>query len=182
MNEDKITADGGLYLRKLQTSDAALLHAGFTDEESAVYFLQKKYRNFHDTETLVEWLCTSGNYFVVVRERDDQVIGLAGTRPLQGRSGVVRLAYMINQRYRGRGIMPKVIRAVTEYELGKPGICRIEAAIRPDNIRSLRCIEKAGYHMEKMIDSDPEQPGDEVMKKRILYVREQSLSASEDSD
>lgn len=173
ITEEQIQTEGGLYLRKLRLTDAELLHTAFSDEDSATYFTQKKYKNFHDTKTLVAWLCSVGDYFTVVREKGDQVIGLIGTRPVKDKPGVVRLAYVIHKRYRGRGIMPEVIRALTVQVFQNGKVNRIEATIRPDNVKSLRCIEKAGYHMERVIEAEANQPDtgdDELLKRRILYV------------
>ena len=79
---------------------------------------------------------------------------------------------MIFKGHRGRGVAPKVIRALTSVCMEREEIKKIEAAIRPDNIKSLRCIEKAGYTMRSIIDAEPGSSEDGALAKRILYVYE----------
>lgn len=161
MNDDVLSTGAGIYLRPLRKSDTFLLQPLLEENESATYFTERTYNNFYDTKSLIEYLCDVGEYFLVERERDGQIIGIAGTRENKENPGVRKIAYMLGSRFRGRGIMPEVIETLTEYVLSKDGVEAIEAAIRPDNVRSLRCIEKAGYEFEKMQNSD----------RKLIYVR-----------
>ena len=79
---------------------------------------------------------------------------------------------MIFKGHRGRGVAPKVIRALTSVCMERTAVQKIEAAIRPDNIKSLRCIEKAGYTMKGMIDAEPGSAEEGALAKRILYAYE----------
>ena len=75
-----IQVEGGFCLRPLATTDAAAFQEAFSEEESARYFTQQRLQGFRDAKTLVEWLCESGEYYVILRQSDAQVIGLVGTR------------------------------------------------------------------------------------------------------
>lgn len=170
--EEVIQVEGGFCLRPLATTDAAAFQEAFSEEESARYFTQQRLQGFRDAKTLVEWLCESGEYYVILRQSDAQVIGLVGTRERKEAPGVLRISYMIFKGHRGRGVAPKVIRALTSVCMEREEIKKIEAAIRPDNIKSLRCIEKAGYTMRSIIDAEPGSSEDGALAKRILYVYE----------
>ena len=170
--EEVIQVEGGFLLRPLAISDAAAFEEAFSEEESARYFTQQRLQGFRDAKALVEWLCETGEYFVIVRQSDVQVIGLIGTRGKKEVPGVLRISYMIFKGHRGRGVAPKVIRALTSVCMEREEIRKIEAAIRPDNIKSLRCIEKAGYVMTGIIDAEPGSSADGALAKRIVYVYE----------
>jgi len=168
--EEVIQVEGGFLLRPLAITDAAAFQEAFSEEESARYFTQQRLQGFRDAKALVEWLCESGEYYVILRQSDTRVVGLIGTRERKEAPGVLRISYMIFKGYRGRGVAPKVIRALTSVCMEKEAVQKIEAAIRPDNIKSLRCIEKAGYTMQGIIDAEPGTAEDGALAKRILYV------------
>jgi len=168
--EEVIQVEGGFSLRPLAITDATAFQEAFSEEESARYFTQQRLQGFRDAKALVEWLCESGEYYVILRQNDAQVLGLIGTRERKDAPGVLRISYMIFKGHRGRGVAPKVIRALTSVYMEQDEIKRIEAAIRPDNIKSLRCIEKAGYTMCGMIDAEPGSDDNGTLAKRILYI------------
>lgn len=170
MNEEILSTGAGIYLRPLRKSDTFLLQPLLEESESATYFTERSYTNFHDTKSLIEYLCDSGEYFLVERERDGQIIGIVGTRENKERPGVRRIAYMLGSRFRGRGIMPEVIETLTEYVLSGNAVQAIEAAIRPDNVRSLRCIEKAGYGFEQMQTDNSGGTAD----RKMIYIKKAS--------
>ncbi len=165
--EEFIDAGAGFFLRPLKETDTFLLKPLLEDDESVTYFTERNYKNFHDTKSLVEWLCESGEYYLLVHERDGAVAGIAGLRTVKEREGVRRLAYMLAKKYRGKGIMPAVIESVTEHAFSDEGVTLIEAAIRPDNIKSLRCIEKAGYEFDRIVDREE----DELKNRKLIYVK-----------
>lgn len=170
--EEVIQVEGGFCLRPLAITDAAAFQEAFSEEESARYFTQQRLQGFRDAKALVEWLCASGDYYTILRQSDAQIVGLIGTRERKEAEGILRISYMIFKGHRGRGIAPKVIRALTSVCMEREDVMKIEAAIRPDNIKSLRCIEKAGYSMNGIIDAEPGTEADGALAKRILYVYE----------
>lgn len=170
--EDTIQVEGGFLLRPLSVTDAMVFQEAFSEEESARYFTQQRLQGFRDAKALLEWLCETGSYYVILRQKEAQIIGLIGVREQKEKQGTFRISYLIFKGHRGRGVAPKVIRALTSTYIKLDGVERIEAAIRPDNIKSLRCIEKAGYRLQGMMDAEPEKEQGGALNKRILYVYE----------
>ena len=170
--EEVIQVEGGFYLRPLANTDAAAFQEAFSEEESVRYFTQQRLQGFRDAKTLIEWLCESGEYYAILRQKDEQVIGLIGVREKKDTPGVLRISYMIFKGHRGRGVAPKVIRVLTSACMERESVRKIEAAIRPDNIKSLRCIEKAGYIMMGIINAETDGNDEGALAKRILYVYE----------
>ncbi len=170
--EEVIQVEGEFYLRPLKNTDALAFQEAFAEEESARFFTQQRLQGFRDVKVLIEWLCESGEYYTIVRKTDSQVIGIIGISERQEAPAVYRISYMIFKGHRGRGVAPKVIRALTSVCMERKDVSRIEAAIRPDNIKSLRCIEKAGYTMNGMIDAEPGSENEGALAKRILYIYE----------
>ena len=105
------------------------------------------------------------------RYRDDYAQGLAiaffifelGSGRLAGgitigniRRGVsqsAHIGYWIGERYAGRGLMSDAVKVLTRFAFDTLRLHRIEAACIPDNIRSIRVLEKAGFQHEGLLRS-----------------------------
>jgi [ribosomal protein S5]-alanine N-acetyltransferase len=58
------------------------------------------------------------------------------------------LGYWIARRFAGRGATTTAVALVTDHLLGAAGLHRVEVCIRPENIASLRVVEKLGFRYE----------------------------------
>jgi ribosomal-protein-alanine N-acetyltransferase len=58
------------------------------------------------------------------------------------------LGYWIDRRRSGLGIMPTAVALVVDHCLTAVGLHRIEVNIRPENVASLRVVEKLGFRDE----------------------------------
>lgn len=58
------------------------------------------------------------------------------------------IGYWIDSRVAGRGLMPTAVALATDHCLRGVGLHRIEVNIRPENVASLRVVEKLGFRDE----------------------------------
>jgi len=65
-----------------------------------------------------------------------------------GSASTGQIGYWIDQRWAGRGIIPTAVALATDYCFQVMGLHRIEIAIRPENEKSLRVVEKLGFRPE----------------------------------
>lgn len=70
-------------------------------------------------------------------------------------NGVVRgafdscaLGYWVDGRVAGRGVTPTAVALVVDHAFGPVGLHRVEANVRPENVASLRVVEKLGFRRE----------------------------------
>jgi [ribosomal protein S5]-alanine N-acetyltransferase len=59
-----------------------------------------------------------------------------------------QIGYWVDQRLAGRGIIPTAVALAVDYCFGSMGLHRVEIAIRPENVRSLRVVAKLGFRPE----------------------------------
>jgi [ribosomal protein S5]-alanine N-acetyltransferase len=59
-----------------------------------------------------------------------------------------QIGYWVDQRVAGQGIIPTAVALATDYCFSVMGLHRIEIAIRPENERSLRVVQKLGFRLE----------------------------------
>lgn len=63
---------------------------------------------------------------------------------VRGSAQMASIGYWLDQRYAGRGVMPRAVALVIDHCFFEVGLHRIEIAIRPENSNSLRVVEKLG--------------------------------------
>jgi ribosomal-protein-alanine N-acetyltransferase len=59
-----------------------------------------------------------------------------------------QIGYWVDQGLAGRGIIPTAVALAVDYCFGAMGLHRVEIAIRPENVRSLRVVAKLGFRPE----------------------------------
>ncbi|HEY6739242.1 MAG TPA: GNAT family protein [Actinopolymorphaceae bacterium] len=59
-----------------------------------------------------------------------------------------QIGYWIDQAYAGRGIIPTAVALATDHCFFVLGLHRLEIHIRPENVASLRVVEKLGFRPE----------------------------------
>jgi ribosomal-protein-alanine N-acetyltransferase len=59
-----------------------------------------------------------------------------------------QIGYWVDQRLAGRGIIPTAVALAVDYCFTGMGLHRVEIAIRPENVRSLRVVAKLGFRPE----------------------------------
>ena len=64
-----------------------------------------------------------------------------------------QIGYWIGERYAGKGLMLDALELLIAHAFETLRLHRIEAACIPDNLRSLRLLEKAGFQREGLLRS-----------------------------
>ena len=65
---------------------------------------------------------------------------------VRGSAQFASIGYWLDQRYAGRGIMPRAVAMAIDHCFTTVGLHRVEVCIRPENTNSLRVAEKLGMH------------------------------------
>ena len=91
-----------------------------------------------------------GRWACVLRETGE-VIGFAGLKYLP-ETGEVDLGYRLLAECWGRGYATEACLAVIEYGFKTLRLARITALVRPENVRSVRVLEKCGLRVAGKVD------------------------------
>ncbi len=77
---------------------------------------------------------------------DGAMVGLLTVNGITlGSSRSANLGYWVARTHAGRGIIPTAVALVCDHLFSVAELHRIEIAIRPDNARSIRVVEKLGF-------------------------------------
>lgn len=96
----------------------------------------------------------SGMTFLIFDNRSGRLTGgitLGNIRHGVAQSG--HIGYWIGERFAGQGLMVDAVDLVLVFAFGTLRLHRIEAACIPDNARSVRVLEKAGFRREGLLKS-----------------------------
>lgn len=92
-------------------------------------------------------------FFIFEREGGRLAGGITLGNIRHGVSQSAHIGYWIGERYAGRGLMTEAVRLVARFAFDTLRLHRIEAACIPDNARSIRVLEKAGFQREGLLRS-----------------------------
>jgi ribosomal-protein-alanine N-acetyltransferase len=92
--------------------------------------------------------------FLIFGNRDGKLIGgitLGNIRHGVAQTG--QIGYWIGERYAGKGLMLEGLQLLVAHAFDTLRLHRVEAACIPDNKRSIRVLEKAGFRREGLLRS-----------------------------
>lgn len=99
-------------------------------------------RSLHDAER-------DGTGLARIIEVDGEFAGQLNVSGITGGAlASATIGYWIAERFGGRGVTTTAVALVTDFLLFKRGLHRVEVCIRPENLASLRVVEKLGFRYE----------------------------------
>jgi ribosomal-protein-alanine N-acetyltransferase len=155
---------GRLLLRPFDLQDSDSLH-GILRQEEVTRYLPEDVMSLEEVKRIVEWLTecyqknTPGHIvkltLAVVWKEDQRIIGWCGLGPLEFNPRDIEIYYGLSKEYWGKGIATEAAKAMLRYAFDNIKLDKIVAVTHPDNIASVKIIEKMGMSYEKRIDGLP---------------------------
>ena len=81
---------------------------------------------------------------------------------------VMSVGYVLDPRARGRGVATRTLALVAEWCLRVLSVQRLQALVHPDNVASIRVLERAGFQREGLLRRY--QPGKRGREDRLMYA------------
>jgi ribosomal-protein-alanine N-acetyltransferase len=131
-------------------------------ERSAWRHRISRYREDHARGTALA-------FFIFEREGGRLCGGITIGNIRHGVSQSGHIGYWIGERYGGRGLMTDAVQVLTRFAFDTMRLHRIEAACIPDNNRSIRVLEKAGFQREGLLRSYLRING--IWQDHLLYAK-----------
>ena len=97
---------------------------------------------------LDQGLCTE---WAVERKEDAKVLGLIHLNKIDFFNRSAEVGYWLNRKFWGMGYATECLKALGEYALTQLQMDEIVAICHPDNLASLRVLEKSGYKYQKTL-------------------------------
>lgn len=142
-----------IVLRSLGRSDAAALHAVFSDPEVLRYCggsrtadLAAAFKKIEDTRD--GFRARSFFQWGIARAADDLVIGTCTLHALAWPSRRAEIGFALGRSHWGQGLMSEALSALLTHAFGDLGLHRLEADTDPRNARAIRTLERQGFQHE----------------------------------
>jgi ribosomal-protein-alanine N-acetyltransferase len=148
--------DGDVALRAWRRADLPALAAFGLDADNVRYGGAPPGGREHEAADYVEAMERMRRdgralAFAVVDASSDAVLGACDLRlPLPG---IGEVGYLLAPAARGRGVMGRALGLVVGWAFAELGLVRVQAFASPDNVRSLRLLERLGFAREGVLRS-----------------------------
>lgn len=85
---------------------------------------------------------------IYLHDSDELIGGIMLSNVIRGPLQSCILGYSLDHGHNGKGYMTEAVRLMVSYAFNELKLHRIEAGVMPNNIPSIRVLEKAGFHKE----------------------------------
>ena len=145
-----------LLINMITQDDASFLYALMNDKDWILNIGDRGIRTIEDAEDFIKTRFFKsykengfGFYSMVIKDTLE-MIGIVG---LVNREGLehIDIGYGILPEFRGQGFAYEATKAVYDYSQDTLKLKKIVAIVNPDNIRSIKLLQKLGLNFEKMV-------------------------------
>ncbi len=142
-----------LRLRKFCRGDAAAVFAYASDPEVARYTIWAHHESIKTTRKFVDVVLKAYRQgqaapWAIVLRREDRLIGAIGLRNWMVEHARAEVGYVLARECWGIGYASEALQAVLAFGFSRMSLNRIEAKCVPENLGSIRVLEKAGMRCE----------------------------------
>ena len=161
----------GYYLREILVSDGAALFPTLSDTENHKFTMYDPHKDVEQTMQWIESESADSSVWTIALQ-DDTAIGFVGYRPADSEEQVCMISYHLNKDYWGRGIVPAAISLTDSHLFSNTPIVKIAATVKPENVQSIKCLEKSGYYLEKIITDYVSKAVNDRSRIRHYYTKQ----------
>jgi RimJ/RimL family protein N-acetyltransferase len=143
-----------LFLRQPIIEDVEAIFERYAqDLEVTKYLTWKPHQSIAQTQNYINscilaWTDNSSFPYVLVRKKDNQLIGMAHIRLEKYK---MNLGYVLARSEWGKGYTPEAVQAIVDWGLKQEDIYRIWAVCDLENYASVRVLEKVGMQREGIL-------------------------------
>jgi len=139
-----------LLLRPMQVEDAPVLFSFWSDPVVTKYMNIESFSEVAQAEhmiLLLQNLCAEDKAirWTITLKDTGEVIGSGGFNYLDFENERAEIGYDLGAPYWGKGYAPEAIRAITAYGFQHLGLNRVEAKVEPENLNSIKVLNKLGF-------------------------------------
>jgi len=142
-----------LCIRCLRMEDAPAMLDILSDEETVRFWGRPMMTELAQAETYtrenLEWM-EDGHclYWGLEEKASNRMIGTCTLFRLDSDNRRGEIGYLLNRAYWRQGLMSEALECVIAYAFGELKLHRLEADTDPDNIASIRTLERFGFQRE----------------------------------
>lgn len=142
-----------LYLRKMKVSDASSLFSIWSDPDVTKFMNVSSFTHENQAKEMIELLdgLTHANEairFSIIELESTQIIGSCGYNSLDFENAKAEIGYDLAKAFWGKGYATEAVDSLVEYAFTALDFNRIEAKVHPDNMNSIKILQKLNFTFE----------------------------------
>ncbi|QDQ01963.1 GNAT family N-acetyltransferase [Lysinibacillus fusiformis] len=142
-----------LLLRKMKKSDAHHLFKIWSDPDVTKFMNISNFTHegqAHEMIDLLEELALNHQAirFTIIELASNEIVGSCGFNSFDFENARAEIGYDIAKAYWGNGYAPEGIMALINYAFTNLALNRIEAKVEPENVNSIKVLEKLNFTFE----------------------------------
>jgi ribosomal-protein-alanine N-acetyltransferase len=150
--------DGSIRIRFRADADDAAIVTACQDPEIPRW---TRVPEPYDERSAAEWVVESqrqreageGLHLIIAGADTDELLGSIGVQDIRRAESRCDIGYWLARQARGRGVMTRAVRLLSEWVFDNLPIERIQITVQPDNEASRAVAERAGYAFEGILRS-----------------------------
>lgn len=145
-----------LILIPIDEEHGPALHQFWSDEAVTHYMDIDPFESIEQTTEMIAFLVkrmaegSASRYTILIKD-SQEIIGTCGLNYLDYENSRTEIAYDLGAAYWGKGYAFELMSAFVEWVFQTQDFHRLEAKIDPDNLPSLKLIEKLGFQKEGLL-------------------------------
>lgn len=100
-------------------------------------------RDFHKRKEIFLGIC--------LNSEPNNIVGVAEMFDYSQDVNMITIGYRLNDRFWGKGIATKTVKAIADYLFNDIGINRVQAFVMPENVKSQNVLKRNGFNKEGLI-------------------------------
>jgi ribosomal-protein-alanine N-acetyltransferase len=148
-----------LLLEEITINDAQDLYEIRSDSKVMKYFDREMHKKIDDTLEMIEEIKKSfkeknGITWIMKEKESKKVIGYLGFWRLIRDKVRAEIGYALKPEYWNKGFMKESLIKIIEFGFNEFGLHSIEANVNPENVNSIRLLERIGFKKEAYFRED----------------------------
>lgn len=142
-----------LVLKKMRVSDSASLFEIWSDPEVTKFMNINSFTDERQAVDMIEFLDklsleNKAIRYSIFELESNRIIGSCGFNSLDFSNSKAEIGYDMNKNDWGKGYAPEAIQSLLDYAFNTLQFNRIEAKVEPENINSIKVLQKLGFTLE----------------------------------
>lgn len=142
-----------LHLRQIKESDSLSLFKIWSDPDVTKFMNISNFTDENQAKDMIHFLnelaqSNKALRFTIIEKESNQIIGSCGYNSLDFENSKTEIGYDISKAFWGKGYAPEAISALLNYAFTHLKLCRVEAKVEPENVNSIKVLQKLQFAFE----------------------------------
>lgn len=148
-----------ILLRELKEEDAEDILELYSDKDISLYDKSPYITDIEDAARFINEINSCYYYrkridWAIIIKSSNKLVGLIAIHSLNSITHTAEVGYLINKKYRNKGIMTEALKLITTFLFENIDIHSLNATIHIENIASIMVCKKVGFKVNEYLSCE----------------------------